>query len=143
MFSFLCFTSISLLSLSLNVLGREIVFPPLSAIGPNGKSPSSYSQGIKEDLLFEDREFAGLSTFANLPYVHCTSASKNVESYDIAFLGAPFDTVRSDRMAGCLLKADGIQGNDRQTWSSLWPARYQTRLDQNATRVCMGCIYRQ
>lgn len=112
MFSFLCFTSILLLSLSLNVLGREIVFPPLSAIGPNGKSPSPYRQGIEEDLLFEDREFAGLSTFANLPYVHCTSASKNVESYDIAFLGAPFDTVRSERMAGSLLKADGMQGND-------------------------------
>lgn len=38
-------------------------------------------------------EFNGLTTFAHLPYVPCLSDSSQIESYDIAFLGAPFDTV--------------------------------------------------
>lgn len=40
-------------------------------------------------------KFRGLSTYANLPYVHCLSAENDgeVEEYDIAILGAPFDTV--------------------------------------------------
>ena len=113
MMSFPPFASILLLSLALTVLAREIVFPPLSAIGADKNSPSAYIQGFEKDLLFEDREFEGLSTFANLPYVHCTSASTKVESYDIAFLGAPFDTVKSNRMAGSSKEADKIQGNDR------------------------------
>lgn len=40
-------------------------------------------------------KFRGLSTYANLPYVHCLSGGGDdeVEDYDIAILGAPFDTV--------------------------------------------------
>jgi hypothetical protein len=43
-------------------------------------------------------KFRGLSTYANLPYVHCLSAGKDneVEQYDIAILGAPFDTVSNN-----------------------------------------------
>lgn len=39
-------------------------------------------------------EFFGMTTFANLPYVDCLSTD-NVEEgrFDIAILGAPFDTV--------------------------------------------------
>lgn len=37
-------------------------------------------------------DFNGLTTFANLPYAKCFSDSK-IEAYDIAILGAPFDTV--------------------------------------------------
>jgi hypothetical protein len=38
--------------------------------------------------------FLGLTTFANLQYVSCFSAADNAEeSYDIAVMGAPFDTV--------------------------------------------------
>lgn len=38
--------------------------------------------------------FAGLMTYANLPYVHCLAAKEvEVGEYDIAILGAPFDTV--------------------------------------------------
>lgn len=37
----------------------------------------------------------GLTTFANLPYVFCLSgrANEDVEKFDVAFLGAGFDTV--------------------------------------------------
>ncbi|KKY27108.1 putative arginase family protein [Phaeomoniella chlamydospora] len=79
----LCFAS---------VLCREIVFPPRAAVRANGSPQQLRLQGDDGEIMADDHEFAGLSTFANLPYVHCTSASENIESYDIAFLGAPFDT---------------------------------------------------
>jgi hypothetical protein len=34
----------------------------------------------------------GLTTFANLPYMNCFDEAK-IGSYDIAIMGAPFDTV--------------------------------------------------
>ena len=37
-------------------------------------------------------QFNGLTTFANLPYANCF-VDGEVEEYDIAILGAPFDTV--------------------------------------------------
>jgi len=41
--------------------------------------------------------FGGLTTFAHLPYVHCLSAqTQDVEPFDIAILGAPFDTVSEE-----------------------------------------------
>jgi len=41
-----------------------------------------------------DSEFFGLTTFANLPYVNCLKANETDGGrYDIAILGAPFDTV--------------------------------------------------
>jgi len=42
-----------------------------------------------------DSEFFGLTTFANLPYVNCLKAEESGGRYDIAILGAPFDTVSS------------------------------------------------
>lgn len=39
-------------------------------------------------------KFEGLATYANLPYVHCLAPEgEEVEKFDIAILGAPFDTV--------------------------------------------------
>lgn len=39
-------------------------------------------------------QFFGLGTFANLPYVNCLSPNEDGEGrYDIAIMGAPFDTV--------------------------------------------------
>lgn len=68
-----------------------------------------------DDEDISQAKFAGLTTFANLPYVHCLAAdddedsdgdekknkkekrkkkkSGGVEKFDIAILGAPFDTV--------------------------------------------------
>jgi agmatinase len=39
-------------------------------------------------------QFSGLGTYANLPYVNCfVDAEAEKVPYDIAILGAPFDTV--------------------------------------------------
>lgn len=71
-----------------------------------------------DDEDISQTKFAGLTTFANLPYVHCLAADEDdeeeegeddekknkkekrkkkksggVEKFDIAILGAPFDTV--------------------------------------------------
>jgi agmatinase len=55
----------------------------------------SYSS-VTDDFIdiTSGSQFSGLSTYANLPYVNCfvdTEAEK--VPYDIAILGAPFDTV--------------------------------------------------
>lgn len=84
-------TSLFIISASLTA-GREITFPPVAGI----QSPLGHA-GLQE---FDDRFdisaalYSGLTTFANLPYVHCLAADGHeVESYDIAIVGAPFDTV--------------------------------------------------
>lgn len=41
-------------------------------------------------------EFSGLMTFANLPYANCFTddwSTEKEDAYDIAIMGAPFDTV--------------------------------------------------
>lgn len=72
---------------------RDIVFPPVAAMQqPIG----SFAVDIAEDpaLDISGARYLGLTTYANLPYVHCLAAEgEEVEAYDIAFLGAPFDTV--------------------------------------------------
>ncbi|PPJ61298.1 hypothetical protein CBER1_05090 [Cercospora berteroae] len=77
------YTLVGLIGLS---LAREITFPPVQhPLGVETDAP-----GLSEDISLA--KFAGLTTFANLPYVHCLSSDKQVEPYDIAILGAPFDT---------------------------------------------------
>ena len=74
---------------------RDIVFPP---VHPETQyvfgNENSNSNG--PSLAGFNDPFVGLSTFANLPYVHCLkdASSDDVEKFDIAVLGAPFDTVR-------------------------------------------------
>ncbi|RFU26854.1 hypothetical protein B7463_g9481, partial [Scytalidium lignicola] len=81
---------------------RQITFPPVAGIADPVGSFSKHGGGIK-DITF-DSEFFGLKTFANLPYLNCLTGGgggrKSVEEedddrngrYDIAIIGAPFDT---------------------------------------------------
>lgn len=70
---------------------RDITFPPIS-----GFSSDQAILGSVSGPDITHARFAGLTTYANLPYVHCLApADKEVEKFDIAILGAPFDTVRS------------------------------------------------
>jgi hypothetical protein len=82
--------NISLLLLVSAVAGaREIVFPPVS-----GYTTDQAILGGYNDPDISQPKFAGLMTYANLPYVHCLAADREeVEGFDIAILGAPFDTV--------------------------------------------------
>jgi agmatinase len=68
---------------------REISFPPVS-----GHTTSDQLILGGNDPDISQPRFAGLNTYANLPYVHCLArGSEEVEKFDIAILGAPFDTV--------------------------------------------------
>ena len=48
-------------------------------------------EGSHEIDIVTGSDFNGLTTFANLPYSNCFRDNGN--EYDIAILGAPFDTV--------------------------------------------------
>lgn len=89
----------SILLFALSTSAREITFPPVSGYNqaPLGSEGPDRLNGILDYTDVSSSKFGGLTTFANLPYVHCLAAEGiDVESYDIAILGAPFDTVGYD-----------------------------------------------
>ncbi|KIX94923.1 uncharacterized protein Z520_09233 [Fonsecaea multimorphosa CBS 102226] len=97
-------------------IARDIVFPPVSPLqanlgGPDGQYRSPIASG--KDPLAEFEKYSGLSTFANLPWVHCLSPDDNVDKYDIAFLGAPFDTGTTAR-PGSRFGPSGIRWGSRR-----------------------------
>jgi agmatinase len=67
---------------------REISFPSLSGFSSDQALMGVISPDISQ------AKFEGLATYANLPYVHCLAPKgEEIEKFDIAILGAPFDTV--------------------------------------------------
>ncbi|PYH68559.1 agmatinase [Aspergillus vadensis CBS 113365] len=73
------------------VYARDIVFPPGAAIhNPSHQYPLAHEDPID---IVTGSQFSGLTTFANLPYLNCfVDDESTTNNYDIAFLGAPFDT---------------------------------------------------
>lgn len=75
--------------------------PPLPSFTPDQK-PLPFGAMVDEgdvDIVSGSR-FNGLRTYANLPYVNCLSdgaAEADGGKYDIAIMGAPFDTVSPRR----------------------------------------------
>ncbi len=127
---------IGITSLAIAVTARDIVFPPLIPQHPllnTLDDPRSAWTDVPGAV-------AGLTTFANIPHVFCLADVENkaVEKFDIAFLGAPFDTVCSSAVTGYLyLRSPSSQltrgryplfdvkllirltGNNRSTWRSV------------------------
>ncbi len=57
-----------------------------------------------------DSDFFGLTTFANLPYVNCFKPDETEAGrYDIAILGAPFDTVSRTKTIVSILLLEANQ----------------------------------
>ncbi|GAB7338497.1 hypothetical protein MBLNU457_5249t2 [Dothideomycetes sp. NU457] len=82
---------LSLLTLLPLALARDITFPPVSPYQIPIKD--FHASGPSFDLDVSSSNFYGLTTYANLPYVHCLAEKpQDVEPFDIAVLGAPFDT---------------------------------------------------
>ncbi|OAL03810.1 Arginase/deacetylase [Phaeosphaeriaceae sp. SRC1lsM3a] len=96
------------------VHAREIVFAPTY-----GQEQAILSRYNDPDI--SHAKFAGLDTFANLPYVHCLAEkSGDVEKFDIAILGAPFDTGVTAR-PGARFGPKGIrQGSRRISPDAAW-----------------------
>jgi hypothetical protein len=80
-----------LLLFALPAAARKVIFPPVSGYTSTIQRPFVSVESID---ISTGSAFAGLTTYANLPYVHCLAGEGHeVEKYDIAILGAPFDTV--------------------------------------------------
>ncbi|EAW11653.1 agmatinase [Aspergillus clavatus NRRL 1] len=97
-------------------LARDIVFPPIAGV------PSPPRQIVLDPQnhvdIVTDSQFSGLTTFARLPYVNCFADEADSERYDIAFLGAPFDTAVTGR-PGARFGPGGIRLGSRRLggWS--------------------------
>ena len=83
------------LSLSFAV-AREIVFPrPVPFVNDHEAQQPLYtfSDGLEDIDITGRDQFPGLTTFGHLPYVQCFIEDGDTPKYDIAYMGAPFDTV--------------------------------------------------
>lgn len=70
------------------VSAQDIVFPSVLNL-ERSQHPLGQDDGID---IGSGSEFNGLTTFAKLPYANCFT-ELDMEAYDIAILGSPFDTV--------------------------------------------------
>lgn len=85
-------TTLTSALLPLSVNARDIVFPPVAGVE---SEQFLLGQPNKIDIT-SGSQFSGLTTFARIPYVNCfVDSEAESTAYDIAVLGAPFDTVRS------------------------------------------------
>ncbi|KAF2486858.1 arginase family-domain-containing protein [Neohortaea acidophila] len=100
-----------LLTLLTKCLSHEIAFPSISGM----QEPLLTDRILStSDLDISSPVYAGLTTYANLPYVHCLAdAATEVEKYDIAILGAPFDTSVTAR-PGARFGPGGIRQGSRR-----------------------------
>lgn len=121
-----------------------------------------------DDEDISQTKFAGLTTFANLPYVHCLAAdddeeegeeedgkkkkkrkkSVGVEKFDIAILGAPFDTVSIFlslfsfiSQANFLILIFSFTGCNSSTGSSIWTFGNPPRVKENCSRLLMVGVH--
>lgn len=98
---------------------REIVFPPVAGIDRvSGQAPIKFdiSEGADDDDIdLTTDAMGGLTSFGHLPYVPCFAAKTDEETakYDIAVLGAPFDTATSYR-PGARFGPHGIRDGSRR-----------------------------
>lgn len=108
----------SALLLSLVGLGhtRDIVFPPVFGIDRlPGQIPIRPQSESDDDIDLTTDAVGGLTSFAHLPYIPCfdAKADDDVAKYDIAVLGAPFDTATSYR-PGARFGPHGIRDGSRR-----------------------------
>ena len=90
-------------------------FPPIAAV-------RQHPLGIDDEVdIVSGSQFNGLKTFANLPYVNCFSDQETeAKRYDIAILGAPFDTTTTGR-PGARFGPSGVRvGSQRMSPEAGW-----------------------
>jgi len=90
MFASLLCISTAASTFFMTVSAHEIVFPKVVGADLYQSTLVSNLDGID---IVSGSHFSGLTTFANLPYATCFADGPASEKYDIALLGAPFDTV--------------------------------------------------
>lgn len=121
-----------------SVHAADIVFPPLAPLGPPFAGQSVLAGGhagaqkhISDDMLLaQATDVMGLTTFANLPHVFCLDRAQDVEAYDIAFLGAPFDTVSGTRTPRDVDPLTLVStGRNSATRRAIWTGRNKGRIE--------------
>ena len=88
-------------------------------------------------------DFLGLTTFANIPYVSCLSDS-STEKYDIAILGAPFDTVYLvlSFVLFTIAETNCRAGGDRAPRGQIRTTRNTCRVWKDISRVGVEYLHR-
>jgi hypothetical protein len=85
-----------------------------------------------------DSEFFGLGTFANVPYVNCLKPDESDGGrYDIAILGAPFDTVSYLFSRG---HSHAQRISPRDAWSIYTGMTYSEPFHIHLTKCRQKCI---
>ena len=128
-----------------DVCAREITFPPVAGVQhPLGNMGID---GINPMLDLSTALYSGLTTYASLPYVHClANEGEDVGRYDIAIMGAPFDTVcicplpLALRTIVCLMLT-GTLGRYCSSWCPFRPKRHSSRFEKDLARVLVQCLY--
>lgn len=95
---------------------REIVFPPVAGIPDHVPGQTALRLDTEDDdVPLSTDSLSGLTSFAHLPFVPCFAAKEDadIESYDIAIVGAPFDTATSYR-PGARFGPHGIRDGSRR-----------------------------
>ena len=86
-------TAILIIQCLVGAKAREVVFPPVAGADSFAEQVQSPLSDLDEVDIVSGSQFSGLMTYARLPYTNCFADEGEVEKYDIAILGAPFDTV--------------------------------------------------
>ncbi|KAI0248279.1 agmatinase [Lactifluus subvellereus] len=110
------------MSLKLTLLGLFVLSLGTSCAGHDGhdedQMPLEYvrypyqATYPGDNSITADAIFSGITTFAKLPWVQCLTKEKDVP-FDIAFIGAPFDTGTSYR-PGARFGPAGIRAGSRR-----------------------------
>lgn len=107
----------ALISAAALAYSREIVFPPVAGISDRvpGQTPLRLDTGDEDDVDLSTDSVGGLTSVAHLPYVPCFAprTDEEIDKYDIAVLGAPFDTGTSYR-PGARFGPHGIRDGSRR-----------------------------
>ena len=77
-------------------VAQNIIVPPIF----DHRTLQHSLSGVNDEIdISTGSQFNGLTTFANLPYINCF-VDEDIEAYDIAILGSPFDTVSAALQRG-------------------------------------------
>ncbi|KAH8906118.1 arginase family protein [Coniochaeta sp. PMI_546] len=128
--------------LPFGIIGPSLAWEfPRIAFAPQDNAQHRFALGDKDDVdIITGSQFNGLKTFANLPYVNCFSdAEAKGKKYDIAIMGAPFDTSVTAR-PGARYGPGGIRiGSQRMGEIGAWSVYTgENILDDWATIVDCG-----
>ncbi|KKY17478.1 putative arginase family protein [Phaeomoniella chlamydospora] len=100
-----------------SAFAREIDFPPVGGLNKQERYGQTrlYAEDMDDGISLETDPTAGLNSFGHMQFVPCFSpkADEDIDRYDIAVLGAPFDTGTSYR-PGARFGPHGIRDGSRR-----------------------------